>query len=155
MIFRAEFGQFLTQAQQKKHALLTESVVRRRLAQSLAQSGRRLDAVDQYLWILQHEPAHKSGDVRRSLALVYEQLERFDAAIEQWRILAQGLTPETEPWLEANYRLIQSHLQGQNFQQAQKLLALFQLRHPNIEFQAWRRRFAELDQKLSPDIKLK
>ena len=145
----------LTQAQQKKHALLTESVVRRRLAHNLAQGGRRLDAVDQYLWILQREPTHKTGDVRRSLALVYEQLERFDAAIEQWRILAKGLTPDTDPWLEANYRLIRSHLQGQNPRQAKKLLALFQLRHPNIESQTWRQRFDELDQKLSPDIKSK
>ena len=145
----------LTQAQQKKHTMLTESVVRRRLAHSLALDGRRLDAVDQYLWILQHEPAHKTGDVRRLLALVYEQLERFDAAIEQWRILANGLAPDTEPWLEANYRLIQNHLQVQNPQQAKKLLALFQLRHPHIESQTWRHRFAELDQKLSLDIKSK
>jgi hypothetical protein len=145
----------LTQAQQKKYAILTESVVRRRLAQSLAQGGRRLDAVEQYQWILQHEPAHKTGDVRRLLALVYEQLERFDAAIEQWRILANGLAPDTDPWLEANYRLIQCHRQGQNPRQAQKLLALFKLRHPNIESQTWRRRFEELDQKLSLDIKSK
>ena len=144
----------LTQAQQKKHAMLTESVVRRRLAHSLARGGRRLDAVEQYQWILQRDSAQKTGDVRRSLALVYEQLERFDAAIEQWRILAKGLTPDTDPWLEANYRLIQSYLQGQNRKQAQKLLALFQLRHPNIESPTWRQRFEELDQKLSPNLKL-
>ena len=46
---------------------------------------------------------------------------------EQWRILAKGLTPDTEPWLEANYRLIQSHLNAQNPQQAKKLLALLSL----------------------------
>jgi len=145
----------LAQAQQKEHAMLTESVVRRRLAHSLARGGRRLDAVAQYQWILQRDPAQKTGDVRRSLALVYEQLERFDAAIEQWRILAKGLTPDTDPWLEANYRLIQSYLQGQNRKQAKKLLALFQLRHPNIESPTWRQRFEELGQELSPDIKSK
>jgi hypothetical protein len=143
----------LTQAQQKKHLLITEPIVRRRLAQSLAYSGRRLDAVQQYLWILKHEPSQKTGDVRRSLALVYEELDQFETAIEQWRILAQGLAPDSEPYLEANYRLILAHLNAQNTQQAKKLIALFLLRHPNIEPKPWRLRFQQLDQKLKANLK--
>ncbi len=126
-----------------------EIALRRRLAQNLRRLGRDREALAQYEWLLRQVPdplpLEKAGDVLRGLGYGYEALGQYDRALDQWRILAQGVKENTDGWFEAQYHLIRCHQLAGRLDHAQKLLHLLRLRCPTIESANWRKRLDALD----------
>jgi hypothetical protein len=105
-------------------------------------------AIDHYEWCINNAPQVMTPDVKRSLAIVYEQTKSYDLALQQWRTLYRGLKRRTDEWIEAGYHLIWCHIQAGNRDHARKVLEHFELLCPQSELGEWNQKFEALEKEV-------
>ena len=127
--------------------------LRRRLGRTHLRLRDYREAIRHSKWVESKWPAHqaKPADVLRTLAVAYEETERYESAIQRWRTLARGLKAKTEGWYEARYHWILCCHKAQKRTTARKLLGYFELRYPTIGSAAWKEKFEELGRELGKE----
>ena len=110
------------------------------------QLERHAEAADALQSLLAAYP--KDRDYLRRAALAQYRSGQFEESIVHWNTLLRGLTPGSDPWLEAKYHQI-ACLAETDKATALKVDKQFRLLYPDLGTSAWRDKFEKLRQRLN------
>jgi tetratricopeptide (TPR) repeat protein len=82
------------------------------------------------------------------LGEIYEREEKYQQALEYWRILEEKLTVGDPAWYDAKYRLAATYDKIGNKQQACKILTVTRLLHPDLGGKDSKHKFLRLEEKV-------
>jgi len=151
---KARFGECVAQCLQRAAALSrspeASQPLRVRLAEHLSHQGQYDDAANVYQAMLSDKSQRPSQQAMRGLASVREKQKRWDDAIDLWRTLASSLTAASDPWFEANMRLVSALRHAGRINSASATLKLVQLRCDGHFPDRWKKPFSDLAATMTP-----
>lgn len=117
-------------------------------AQALAQSGRTDEALEAYAELAKAMPS--DAEIQEAyglLLLTRPDRPSLETALAKWRELEKKSKPESPRWYRAKYHVAELHYRLGNPQQAEKIITLLQVLHPDLGGPAMKERFSDLLQR--------
>ena len=122
-------------------------------AQALADAGKTDAALDAFGRLAQAHP--EDGDIQEGYArllLTRQDAASLEAALTQWRRVEKKSRPGSDRWFRAKLAVALLHYQSDNRQQAEKILRLVEILHPEPKLRD-REVTARFAERLSPAMK--
>jgi predicted Zn-dependent protease len=103
-------------------------------AQALVDAGRIEEASSEFQQLAQDHPQDALiQEAYGELLLKSDNSAGREAALRQWRIIAQGTRPRTERWWSAKYNIALLHFQSGDPAQAAQLIRYLQQVPPGLD----------------------
>ncbi|MBN2024020.1 MAG: tetratricopeptide repeat protein [Pirellulales bacterium] len=114
-------------------------------AQALADAGQTDDALRHFQTLAERYPDDASVQQGRARLLASRQdRPALDEALSAWRAIERRTKPGSPAWFEAKYAVAELHYRLGNPKQAERIIALAAITHPELGGPALRARFEHL-----------
>ncbi len=138
----------LTNAQLDAADPAGRAALERTQAELLAKTAGRAEALAAFETLVENHP--RDAAVRRRYAeLLAEGSDRacLEKSLVQWRVLAEGLKPDTPEWFGAKYQTAEMHYRLGNREQAARVVTVLRITRPELGGPEMKARFLELLQR--------